>query len=370
MTVFTVNVVQFLFLTTSLLLIGIRAECNGGSHLCSRSYSNITHLVTHDSYALSPNLAATQEKSIIKQLDDGVRGIKLSAISSARDSSVHLCHTFCEVLDAGPAVETLDEIAFWLSNNPKEVVTIMWNNIYNIDASEIAQSYEASSIMPYAYSHKELDPWPTLQELIDSGKRVVNFIDSKPDEEKYPWLMYQFSRVFETPYENTDLNSFNCNIDRVVPDLNPNDLMYVMNHFFYGVIDMAAFKIQIPMRNKAKLINGQLLLDHTSNCTEVHRKKPTFIEVDFYTVGQALQLTASLNDAEFSGVKSDIEMETILDIFNSHESSLSIHESSLSPTEHIQIEITRSSSSSIFDHIFTTKANLIVLLTYLYLIAA
>ncbi|KAI9271451.1 PLC-like phosphodiesterase [Sporodiniella umbellata] len=355
-----VDVFWFLCITISLLSVVVNAECNGGSHLCNWPYSNITHLVTHDSYAVSPNLAATQEISVLKQLDDGVRGIKLSAVFSARDSSVHLCHSFCEVLDAGPASDTLDQIAFWLESNTREVVTIMWNNLYNIDASDIARSYEASSILPYVFIHKEGDPWPTLHEMIQSGKRVVNFIDSKPNEVDYPWLMYQFARVFETPYENTKAENFNCNIDRVASDVNPSDLMYVMNHFLYGVIDIAAFKIQIPMRNRAETINGQLLIDHTNNCTLVHAKKPSFIEVDFYTVGEALQLTAELNNAEFLGIKSEK--------IESHLGAAGFHVNSLSPTKHVEIDNTENSSPSLFEKI-NIQVIFAFLVTYLYLIA-
>ncbi|KAG0758721.1 hypothetical protein G6F16_010190 [Rhizopus arrhizus] len=294
--------------------------------------------------AVSSGIGTTQEVPILQQLDDGVRGIKLTAVISARDhSSVHLCHTFCEILDADSAVKTLNKITSWLEKNPKEVITIMWNNLYNIEASKIAQSYEASSIMPYIYTHKQSDPWPTLQEMIQSGKRVVNFIDAKANEEQIPWLMYQFSRVFETPFENTNSNDFNCNVDRIAAGIDSSDMMYVMNHFLYGVIDIGPFKIEIPLRNKAKLINGQLLIDHESNCTEVFQRKPNFIEVDFYTVGEALSLVATLNDAEFSGINLDGKFVAA----EQSNADSEIHKSNLSPTQHILIDNTKSGSSSL-----------------------
>ncbi|KAG1345618.1 hypothetical protein G6F62_004096 [Rhizopus arrhizus] len=294
--------------------------------------------------AVSSGIGTTQEVPILQQLDDGVRGIKLTAVISARDhSSVHLCHTFCEILDADSAVKTLNKITSWLEKNPKEVITIMWNNLYNIEASKIAQSYEASSIMPYIYTHKQSDPWPTLQEMIQSGKRVVNFIDAKANEEQIPWLMYQFSRVFETPFENTNSNDFNCNVDRIAAGIDSSDMMYVMNHFLYGVIDIGPFKIEIPLRNKAKLINSQLLIDHASNCTEVFQRKPNFIEVDFYTVSEALSLVATLNDAEFSGINLDGKFVAA----EQSNADSEIHKSNLSPTQHILIDNTKSGSSSL-----------------------
>lgn len=165
-----------------------KAECNGGASLCNRSYSDISQLITHDSYALTPNLAATQDYDIIDQLNDGVRGIKLAAVPFSFDPFVvNLCHTHCVILDAGLASLTLDNISNWLEANPKEVITIMWNNLYNLNATQLADVYNASSIMPMVYTHNHSNPWPTLQEMIDSGKRVVNFVDTQADHEQVPW---------------------------------------------------------------------------------------------------------------------------------------------------------------------------------------
>jgi hypothetical protein len=176
-------ILLFIFCLT---LYRASAECNGDSSLCGRSYNNITYLVTHDSYALTPNLAGTQDDPILTQLNDGVRGIKLSAVAP-KSSKIRLCHTACRILDAGPATKTLNEIAGWLKQNPKEVVTIMWNNLYNYPASKIAEAYTESDIMPLVYTHNGSGPWPTLQQMIDSGKRVVNFIDVEANESEYPW---------------------------------------------------------------------------------------------------------------------------------------------------------------------------------------
>ncbi|KAI8888425.1 PLC-like phosphodiesterase [Backusella circina FSU 941] len=280
-----------------LALYRVSAECNGSPSLCEQAYNNITYLVTHDSYALTPNLAGAQDDPILQQLSDGVRGIKLSAVAP-KSSKVHLCHTACRILDAGPATNTLNDIAGWLKENPKEVVTIMWNNLYNYPASKIAEAYEESDIMPLVYTHNTSGPWPTIQQMIDSGKRVVNFIDAEANENRYPWLMDQFSRVFETPYDITNTKDFGCDIDRISHDANPSNLMYLLNHFLYGVIDIASIKIEMPSRIHAFETNSQSLVDHTVRCSRVFKRKPNFIEVDYYSSGQALTLIKALNGIE------------------------------------------------------------------------
>jgi hypothetical protein len=109
--------------------------------------------------------------------------------------------------------------------------------------------------------------------------------------------MNQFTRIFETPYDNTDINAFNCNVDRIGQDVDPKDLMYVMNHFLYGVIEISSFKVEIPVREKANLTNTHAsLANHINNCTKAFGKSPNFIEVDFYHIGDALKVVARMND--------------------------------------------------------------------------
>ena len=106
--------------------------------------------------------------------------------------------------------------------------------------------------------------------------------------------MDEFSLVFETPYDNTDLNEFKCIIDRPSSPSNPENMMYVVNHFLYGVIEIG-MKIEVPQRDKARETNGKSLEKHVNECTETFQRKPNFIEVDFYERGNVLEYIASLN---------------------------------------------------------------------------
>lgn len=159
--------------------------CNGHESLCSQPFNNVTFLVTHDSYAHGPNLASTQIKSITQQLDDGVRGLKFSAVMHKH--KVHLCHTTCTILDAGAATDILNQISKWLESHHDQIITIMWNNLYDIDIVHLAEAYKASNMMPMVHVQEPEKPWPTLQEMIDSDKRVVNFVDVKADASVAPW---------------------------------------------------------------------------------------------------------------------------------------------------------------------------------------
>ncbi|KAI8984495.1 PLC-like phosphodiesterase [Mycotypha africana] len=357
----------------------VYGQCNGGLALCNQSYSDITHLVTHDSYAnLTPNLASTQERTIVEQLNDGVRGLKLSAVPSVfHPEEIHLCHTSCLLLNAGKAVDTLNTIADWVADHPNEVVTIMWNNLYSFTAEQLASVYTASRMMPFIYDlyngthHLQGDgkvsqAWPTLQQMIDGNKRVVNFIDAEADMNQVPWLIDQFSICFETPYDYTDPSQFNCNVDRIADGLSPSsgddkeavgnntpsteikNMMYVLNHFLYGSIEVGSFKVEIPQRHKARQTNSRAsLMPHVQNCTRTFHKKPTFLEVDFYSIGDALSVAAELNQAKSPSDVLELTIDTAAagaDVIPS-EPSEDTNQSKLSPTQHVLIDNQASKSS-------------------------
>ncbi|KAI8367263.1 hypothetical protein BD560DRAFT_399731 [Blakeslea trispora] len=161
--------------------------------------------------------------------------------------------------------------------------------------------------------------------MIDSNQRLVNFIDVEADVGHVPWLMDQFSQVFETPYENTE--AFNCNVDRISQDLDPKNMMYVLNHFLYGTFEMGAIKIHMPLKDKAEVANGRASLDeHVLNCTNVFQKKPNFVEVDFYSIGECLSVVAELNGVSMQQPTSKMDQAHL------------VHKNGLSVTDHVVID--------------------------------
>lgn len=45
-----------------------------------------------------------------------------------------------------------------------------------------------------------INEWPTLGSLIDSGKRVLAFMDNQADFSQVPYLIDEFSNMFEDSY--------------------------------------------------------------------------------------------------------------------------------------------------------------------------
>ncbi|KAI8342990.1 PLC-like phosphodiesterase [Chlamydoabsidia padenii] len=316
---FTLGAVIATLLAAAVNTISAQQACNGYSQLCSVPYHKVSTIVTHNSYGFAANPAANQACSVSTQLDDGVRGLKFSAVLpsnvSASDpaNNIHLCHTSCTILDAGPAKDTLSEIGTWLKNNPNEVVTIMWNTPNNkaFKATDFQAMYEAAGLVDLSYTQPNgNNTWPTLQQMITSGKRLVTFTDLGGDQKQVPWLLSEFNYVFETPYDNSNENSFKCTIDRPGEPSDPDNMMYVMNHFLYGSLNLGGTAIEIPQKGKANITNGDSLLNQAKDCQSAFGRYPTFLEVDFFNYGNTLQIVAQLNNVTYNNTPLKCNQQT------------------------------------------------------------
>ena len=73
--------------------------CNGNAALCSRSWSNVTLIGTHDSAFVGIWPTDNQADTVTQQLDAGIRF--LQAQTHSKSGVLELCHTSCTELDAG-----------------------------------------------------------------------------------------------------------------------------------------------------------------------------------------------------------------------------------------------------------------------------
>jgi hypothetical protein len=113
-------------------------------------------------------------------------------------------------------------------------------------------------------------------------------------------LLSEFNYIFETPYDNSNESSFSCTIDRPSNPSNPESMMYVMNHFLYGSLNLGGTAIEIPQKGKANSTNAASLSTQAQECQTAFGRHPTFLEVDFYNLGNTLQIAAQLNNVTYN----------------------------------------------------------------------
>ena len=293
--------------------------CNNSPALCDRAYNNITYLGAHDSPFLRDastgySASGNQYYNSTVQLSAGVRLLtaQLHNTNSTNPSSGswNLCHTSCELLDAGTLTSWLREIKAWMDSNPREVVTILLVNSDDATASEIAAQYTAAGIEDYVYTPssqiKAPTTWPTLQTLINNGTRLLNFVaDLGPASNTVaPYLMDEFTFIFENNYDNSSPSEFNCTANRP-SSVNGNtasalsqNLMPLMNHFLYN--DTGFLGIEVPNESAANVTNAPSggmgnLGDAATTCKAAYGRAPTYLLVDFFNLGPAITTADNLN---------------------------------------------------------------------------
>ena len=145
----------FVALSAILDLASVSAQqvCNNAEALCSRTYDSVTHLGAHDAPFVRDKRngftpAGDQFFNTSALLSYGVR--LLSAQAHNSDEGVHLCHSACELYNAGLMSDWLVDIREWLDANPNEVVSILIVNSDDNDASTFDGIFETAEISNYA----------------------------------------------------------------------------------------------------------------------------------------------------------------------------------------------------------------------------
>ncbi|KII84963.1 hypothetical protein PLICRDRAFT_349496 [Plicaturopsis crispa FD-325 SS-3] len=277
--------------------------CNGHAELCDRSYGNITFFGAHDSFAFSSDplaLARDQEVNITQQLNLGVR--LLQAQAHNHSDTINFCHTSCALFNGGTVADYLAEVKTWLDANPNEVLTLLFTNPDGAslpgqwDPAFKSAGIDAMAYVPPSTPMKQSD-WPTLGELINSGKRVVVFLDAGADGSDggtVPYIQQEFPNIWETPFSVTDA-SFPCSVDRTAGPLPNDEHMYMINHSLNTNLLGTGIITSDP--EDAPTTNGlESIFAHANNCTQfADGRAPNFILMDFVNIGQGAQAADTLN---------------------------------------------------------------------------
>lgn len=265
--------------------------CNNYPELCNRSYSNITFVAAHNSPFVNPNnAAANQALPVLDQLNDGIRMLQGQTHFNTSTRTISYCHTSCDLLNAGTAEEYFINITSWVRTHPYDVVTLLIGNSDFIGVGNYTQPLINSGLANYAYVPPQvpmnISAWPTLSSMILSQKRVVIFMDYNANQTEVPYILDEFSQMWETPFSPTN-ESFPCTQQRP-PGLDrqqAQDRMYMANHNLNTEISLGSLSLLVPttsLLNQTNAVsgNGSLgLMANTCTCmlsTPFNSKNATF----------------------------------------------------------------------------------------------
>jgi hypothetical protein len=286
--------------------------CNGYAEFCDRVYSNITMIAAHNSpFVLVGNAAANQALPVTQQLNDGIR--LLQAQAHVVNGTVFLCHTSCDILNAGTLEAYLTTVSTWVARHPFDVVTLLIGNGDYSNVSTYLPAFEGSGITRYVYNPPQmpmgLTSWPTLASMILSSQRVVVFMDYGANQTQIPWIQDEFSSMWETPFDPTDA-TFPCTQQRP-PGLSVADAkgrMYLMNHNLNTEISLLGVSLSVPTTTLLNVTNAATpslegsLGNSTARCVQEWDRPPNFLNVDYYNngSGSVFEVAAKWNGVTYT----------------------------------------------------------------------
>jgi hypothetical protein len=276
--------------------------CNGHAELCERSYGNVTFVGAHDSYAVGTNnLAANQDYNITRQLNDGIRLLQSQVHNNS--GVIQLCHTSCALYNGGPLSDYLIQVKSWMQSNPNDVVTLLIVNSDDFlptafDALFISAGLDVLSYAPPSAAIPA-SQWPTLGSMIDSGKRLVTFLDANADFASVNYLIDEFTNVWETAFDVLD-TTFDCNVNRTKGD--PTTQMYLINHFLDTLV-LGQPTPDVDQANITNAVSGTGSLgQQVATCVTANGRNPNYLLVDFYEYGggSVFEVAATANGVTYS----------------------------------------------------------------------
>ncbi|MEV7782168.1 RICIN domain-containing protein [Kitasatospora sp. NPDC088351] len=293
-----------------------------------RTLDQMTFLTTHNSFNNTPDtnghawFVANQNQSIANQLQGGVRALMLDA--HYNNGKVRMCHETCMGDDGGkPMSYVLTDIANFLKapGNENEIVTAFvedYTTAEQMRAEVGGQLGAGGQLDGLVFDPLDDNPtdgkpgfevrakgWPTLSALRSSGKRLILFSDRDDKTDLFPddpsrnvGFMFQKDWTVENywtiggPVGNSDWTcKSRWNEIPLAKEEKGFRRLFVMNHFR-----------DAPLFDTAAKADNEKVLNRAERfCTPAARKKPNYLAVDMYELGNPLSAVQALNQYTYQG---------------------------------------------------------------------
>ncbi len=294
--IYLLNILFFLIITPA------NSQCNGYESLCFKKYDEVAYLTTHNAYSsfeagfYLPN----QNFNITSQLNDGVRAFMLDVYSE--NDQLVLYHGVSQ-LGSSLFSDVLNEFKTFIDDNPNEVITLILEDYSSI--IELSDALFTSGIIQDLYEHDEVIGWPTLQEMIDLDNRIVLFSDNEVQNPP-SWFHFLWEHAVETHFSNASIDEFSCDFNR---GNSQNDL-FILNHFITN-FELVLGNLELYNQQVEEINSNPYFIDRVYDCESQKNKFPNFITVDFYDVGDCLEVVNILNELPETSIK-DIKVQNII----------------------------------------------------------
>ncbi|XP_019091388.1 PREDICTED: PI-PLC X domain-containing protein At5g67130-like isoform X1 [Camelina sativa] len=204
----------------------------------SMPFNKYAFLTTHNSFAIEgkPFHVATQEDTIVQQLNSGVRALMLDTYDYQGD--VWLCHSFdekCfELTKFNRAIDTFTEIFAFLTVNPLEIVTLFLVD-YVKSPNGLTKVFTDSGLKKFWFPVKNMplggQDWPLVKDMVANNQRLIVFTSAE-SKQNTEGIAYQLKYVVENQYGDDGVKPGECsNRGESALLTNKNKALVLVNHF-------------------------------------------------------------------------------------------------------------------------------------------
>jgi hypothetical protein len=278
-----------------------------------RTLDQVTFLTAHNAYAngvdggFAPpfvNLLPNQSRGIDQQLADGVRGFMLD-LHQTPDGAI-LCHDSCTLVSRPVALWVdLQRMVDFLAAHPDQFVTVFMEDYVDAGVlrAELDRVRGLSDVLyrPDRTGVRE-NGWPRMADLLADDHRLLLFTDHSRAADESAGLtrdsfgvMYQREWTVENYWSmgpGVGASDWSCYsrwydanttlpLTRTEPGFRP---LFVMNHFRDATITSTARTDNTKLADRARRF-----------CQPAARRKPTFLAVDRYDLGDPAAAVNTLN---------------------------------------------------------------------------
>jgi hypothetical protein len=313
-------------------------RCNGHQDLCERRVDEVAFAGTHNSMAAVTEpgwLFASHQGGIAAQLEHGIRALLLDthygvpsvlpapgtsrpliltdraasraaglrpepepaddettpdARARAEDLAsaaprapgatpgVYLCHNWCE-LGATELTAALDGVRRFVDANPNEVILLFFEDY--VAPTDVQRSFVEAGLADRVWTLAEGEPLPTLQEMIDARRTLL--VMAQQAGPPPAWYHHGDDLVEDTPFGFTDVDAFTCEANRG-RDGAP---LLLANHW----LDTG-----VPTPQNGRRANElEVLRRRVADCEDVRGRPPNVVAVDWYSIGDVLEIVDEVN---------------------------------------------------------------------------
>ncbi|MGQ7867853.1 LamG-like jellyroll fold domain-containing protein [Sunxiuqinia sp. sy24] len=207
-----------------------------------------------------------ETQSVQQLLDSNIGGFRFYLEWERQQSQLMLRNARGQ---SSPFIEQLILIRKHLESRPDKILTLFLD--FNVNANELTKIVEESGIHPYLYIHDDDDEWPTLKNMVETGKRVVIFMmqehRNSPD-----WLHYVWDYSVEPYFSILEAPDF---IGEFLKGDPKNNLLIYNDYNFPK-------RAGRPDDSFFNTTQNPYLIEHVKNVWKSTGKTPNFIMLDRY----------------------------------------------------------------------------------------